>query len=222
MAAKTIKFLLNLTLTSILILNQLYAQTTDKLNQKISKLLKEQNLTGCVWSIVDTTGKIYSDCEGLNNAETKKKFKHTDKVNVGSITKTVLAVGILHLATESIIKIDDPVNKYLPNIKFLNPWEATNPVTIRHLLNHSSGLGDMRIWHFFSTTSTPNTALSEFYDNAPKALSIQAKPGTVFSYSNMGYTILGMVIEAVTKQRYEKYLDENILKLLGIVSSPKS
>ncbi len=203
---------------SLFLVNTILARSNNELHQDIEKLLLEQKLTGAVWTIVDSNG-ITTDCAGLKNAESKESFKPTDTVHIGSIAKTILAVGVLHLATEEKINLDESVSKYLTDTKFINKWNATNPVTIRHLLDHTSGLSDSKLWHIFSTSSTPNTPLSTFYQNDPKILTIQAKPGSIYSYSNMGYTLLGMIIESVTNQRYEKYLNENIIKPLGMYNS---
>ena len=191
----------------------------NSLNKKIENLLKEQKMAGAVWCTIDSIGNIKTDAAGFNNVPQNLKMKPTDKVLVGSITKSVLSAGILRLATEGKLDVNDPVNKYLPNVKFDNPWEITQPVTIQHLMDNASGLGDLRLWHIFSTTALPNTTLSEFYQKDPSVLKIYAKPGTMFSYSNMGFTLLGMVIEVVTKQRYETYLDAHLIKPLGMQNS---
>lgn len=187
-------------------------------NASIESLLQSEKITGAVWTTVQNDS-IATFGAGIKCLDTGEKIKSTDKVHVGSITKTILALGILKLATENKIKIDEQVKTYLPNLPIQNDWEATNPVTIRHLLDHTSGLSDLRLWHFFSTTADPDTPLSEFYARNLGVLKAKEKPGQLFSYSNMGYTILGMIIEKVTNQRYEKYLDEHLLKPLEMHNS---
>ncbi|MDJ1473483.1 serine hydrolase domain-containing protein [Cytophagaceae bacterium DM2B3-1] len=211
---------LSIVLYLIFSFSTLTAQTVfAQLKQAIQKSLAEQELTGVVWSIVDSDGRIRTDCVGLKNTSTKEPLQPTDKVHVGSIAKTVLAAGILHLATEGKIRLDDPVTTYLPDINFINPWKESNPVTVRHLLDHTSGLSDIRLWHLFSTSADPHMPLSALYQNNPDVLRIQTKPGLEFSYSNMGYTLLGMVIESITHLPYEKYLDRNLLRPLGMLHS---
>ena len=204
-------FLLNLLTFSIF--------SQNSLNKKIENLLKEQKMAGAVWCIIDSSGNIKTDAAGFNNVPKNIRMQTTDKVLVGSITKSVLSAGILRLATEGKLDVNDPVNKYLPNVKFDNPWEQTQPVTIQHLMDNASGLGDLRLWHIFNSTALPDSPLSEFYAKDPSVLKIYAKPSTMFSYSNMGFTLLGMVIEAVTKQRYETYLDAHLIKPLGMQNS---
>lgn len=196
-----------------------FSQTESSLKQQITQTLETQKLAGAVWSTVDSAGRIVTDATGLKNVPLGEAMKPTNRVHVGSITKMVLAMGILHLMTEGKLAMDAPVNTYLLGVRFDNPWKITNPVTVRHLLDNTSGLGDLRLWHFFSTTASPDTPLETFYAKDPTVLKIYAKPGTVFSYSNMGYTLLGMLIEAVTRQRYEDYLDKHLLQPLGMGQS---
>lgn len=199
--------------------NFAFAQTVLKLKNDLNKALIEEGLTGAVWSVVESDGRITFDAVGFNNKETGKLLKPTDKVHIGSITKTLVAIGILRLATESKINIDEPVKKYLPQLNFYNQWETTTPITIRHLLDHTSGLTDIRLWQIFSKKANANSALDFAFTSNPKVLKIHAQPGSVFSYSNMGYTLLAMIIEAITKEKYELYLDKHLLLPLGMKNS---
>lgn len=210
------KIKVNFVIAFLIIISSSLALGQTKKN--IQFLLEKEGLSGAVWSIV-RNDSIEIDATGFKNIQTKEKLSSKDKVHIGSITKTILALGTLKLATENKLNLDDPIKKYITNLPIKNPWEKTNPVTIRHLLDHTSGLSDLRLWHFFSTSSEPNTPLSEFYLSNPKVLQIHQKPGESFSYSNMGYTILGMLIEKITNQSYENYLDNNLLKQIGMLNS---
>ena len=103
-------------------------------------------------------------------------------------------------------------------MKFDNPW-PDRPVQVRHLLDHTAGLDDMRLWQLFSTQPTPDTPLLEAFSRDPSVLAIRSRPGSTFSYSNMGYTLAAMVIEAVTRERYESWLDRELLRPLGMRDS---
>ncbi len=184
----------------------------------ITSLLQKEKLSGVVWALVKEDS-IITFSAGFKHLKKKELMHPADQVHVGSITKTILALGILRLTTINKIHLDDPINKYLSDLPIFNQWGHSNPVTIRHLLDHTSGLSDLRLWHFFSTSSNPTTALNEFYKINPEVLRIQKRPGEMFSYSNMGYTILGMLIEKVTNEPYEKFLDNNLLEPIGMHNS---
>lgn len=194
------------------------AQDNETLDGKLKKAVTNENLTGAVWSTISddiiTTGAI-----GLKNADTKEILENDDRVLIGSVTKTLIATAILRLASQGKLDIDSPVHKILPKILFDNPWRENNPVTIRDLLNHTSGIEDARFWQVFSTESTSTTPLKYIFSKNPSVLKVRTIPGTRFSYSNMGYSFLGLIIEKITQEPYENYLDKNLLVPLGMNSS---
>jgi len=194
------------------------AQENGTLNEELKKTIASEGLTGAVWSTINddivTTGAI-----GLKNADTQEILKNDDRVLIGSVTKTLIATGILRLSSQGKLNLDSPVYKILPSITFDNPWRENNPVTIRDLLNHTSGIEDSRFWQVFSTKSTSTTPLEYIFSKNPSVLKVRTIPGTRFSYSNMGYSFLGLIIEKITQESYENYLDKNLLIPLGMNNS---
>src|SRR6056297_29326 len=203
---------------AILLSNIIVAQHNVALEKLLEKAIESESLTGAVWSTISddivTTGAI-----GLKNAETNEILDANDRVLIGSVTKTLITTGILRLATQGKLDIDSPVYKILSNITFDNPWRENNPVTIRDLLNHTAGIEDSRFWQVFSTKSTSTTPLEYLFTKNPSVLKVRTIPGTRFSYSNMGYSFLGLIIEKITQEPYENYLDKNLLGPLGMNSS---
>jgi len=195
------------------------AQSPPELKAAIQQALAEEGLTGAVWSIVDGEGKIYADAAGISNMQTGELLTPGNKVHIGSVTKTLIATGILRLATQKKLDINDPVKKYLPELGFENPWDKTKPITVRHLMDHTSGLTDIRLWQVFSKKAGPDIPLRYAFIKDTQVLKVYARPGSLFAYSNMGYTLLAMIIESVTKERYEDYLDKNLLQPLGMINS---
>lgn len=194
------------------------ARQNDSLEKELQEALKTENLTGAVWSIV-SDNKISTGTIGLKNAKLGEKLNDASKVQIGSVTKTLIALGILRLASQKKLDLESAVETHLTNIIFDNPWKETTPVTIRDLLNHTSGLEDARFWQIFSQHPAPNTPLEFVFTKDPSVLKVRTKPGTRFSYSNMGYTMLGLIIDNITGQAYEKHLDENLLIPLGMKNS---
>ena len=194
------------------------AQDNETLDGKLKKAVTNENLTGAVWSTI-SDDIIITGAIGLKNADTKEILENDDRVLIGSVTKTLIATAILRLASQGKLDIDSPVHKILPKILFDNPWRENNPVTIRDLLNHTSGIEDARFWQVFSTESTSTTPLEYIFSKNPSVLKVRTIPGTRFSYSNMGYSFLGLIIEKITQEPYENYLDKNLLVPLGMNSS---
>lgn len=196
------------------------AQTSDpNLRDDVRRILTEEQLVGAAWATVHPDGSIRTGAVGYRDNAARRPFSDSTRFHVGSVAKAVLATGLLRLVTENRIALDDPVSRYLPTLPIENPWATTDPVTIRHLLDHTSGLDDARVWQLFNTAVTSDAPLSTAFSRPKEILRVRVRPGSRLSYSNMGYTLVGMVIEAVTNARYEDYLDVHLLEPLGMRNS---
>lgn len=187
-----------------------------ELHEEMETSVEEEGLVGATWATVTPNG-IATGAAGLADARRQELLSADSKVQTGSIVKTFIAAGILRLVTEGRLVLDSPVAPLLPHVKFENPWASSDPVLVRHLLDHTSGLDDARLWQVFSLNAGPDTPLSASIP--PGRLQIRSRPGSRLSYSNLGYTLLGMVIEHVTGERYEQYLDAHLLRPLDMPHS---
>lgn len=194
-----------------------YAADPATLQRDLEAMLQAEKLAGAVWAVVTPAG-VATGAAGSRHLPTAAPLRTTDKVHVGSVTKTMLALGVLRLATLGRIDLEAPLTRYLPDLPLRNPW-PTDPVTLRHLLDHTAGLEDARFWQIFSRQFTPDTPLAEAWRRQPAVLQVRTRPGSVFSYSNLGYTLLGAVLEAATGERYEPLLDRELLRPLGLTQS---
>jgi len=164
--------------------------------------------------------------------------------NIGSITKPIIATGLLKLQERGLISLDDEASSYLP-FELVHPDYPDKPITIRMLLSHQSGLNSRTIpqetyfsdldivewaieklgWTF--TEHDLEMPLGEFLKNylTPDGLYYSpdvwasVEPGTEFVYANSGYYILRYIIENVTGQSINQYLRENIFDPLGMTNT---
>jgi len=194
------------------------AAAPSELHADVARLLKDEGLAGAVWATVDPDGGITVDAAGVKDTRDGHPLGADDRVHVGSIAKTLLATGVLRLVSEGRLSLDTPVTELLPDVVFDNPWATSDPVRVRHLLDHTSGLDGLRLWQFFSTRPDPDTPLARAFVGEG-LLRVRSRPGTRASYSNMGYTLVGRVVEVVTGERYEAYLDAHLLRPLGLHDS---
>jgi CubicO group peptidase (beta-lactamase class C family) len=190
----------------------------ETLHTKVSSVLRQQNLVGASWAIIDGLEK-QTGAVGLFNTDDNTLLLDIHKVQVGSITKTLVATGTLSLVTQGLLSLSTPVTEILPELYFDNLWHTSNPILVRHLLDHTSGLPNMRLWHLLNNQATPDSELNEIFNNDPELLHVTSPPGEYFSYSNLGYNILAMVIERVTGERYETVLQQQLLLPLGMTNS---
>jgi CubicO group peptidase (beta-lactamase class C family) len=137
--------------------------------------------------------------------------RHT-RFNGFSVTKTITAVAVLQLVESGALELDQPARAYLPSFPY------SGQITVRQLLTHSAGIPNpipLRWMHL--EAEHPNFDRDAFfsaeYARHPK---VASAPNARFAYSNLGYQILGEIIEAVTGMPYERYVAENILARIGI------
>jgi len=132
---------------------------------------------------------------------------------VASVSKVFTAIAIMQLVERGKLGLDDDVNKYLKHIQVPNTF--AQPITIRELLLHRSGLDDRFVGDGFH--SGPQPSISQIMSQAlPKRV---YPPDTVELYSNYGYGLLGAVIEDVTGDRFEDYMKANVLQPMGMQES---
>lgn len=154
----------------------------------------------------------------------KKSNTPVDKNTIyhwASITKTFTGIAVMQLRDRGLLKLDDPAVDYLPELKKVhNPYGKMEDITIRHLLSHSAGFrgstwpwGGSEDWHPYEPTSWEQLVAMLPYTK------IQFEPGSKYSYSNPGIIFLGQIIELLTGEDIEVYLDKNILKPLGMYHS---
>lgn len=135
-----------------------------------------------------------------------------------SMTKIVTAIATLQLHEQGKLHLDEPVTDYLPTFQVQYPTGARQPITIRQLLNHSSGLADpvpaMIGWVHYADEIVNQTAFLERH--LPRYQRLQFAPGSTARYTNLGYMVLGAIIEATSGQSYADYVTDHILQPLGM------
>lgn len=148
---------------------------------------------------------------GFSDLENKVPVHERTVFRIGSVTKQFTAATILLLAERGALSVDDPVSKYFHNF----PGGAG--VTLRHLLNHTSGIHNYTADGFFRTAARQDRATSEMVSYIAGLNPLyDFKPGSAWSYSNSGYMLLGAVVEKVSGQPFDQFLNKNILEPLEL------
>lgn len=167
---------------------------------------------------------LYQHTAGLANVEPQTPITPSTRFCIGSITKTMTAIHVMQLAEAGKIKLDDPVNLHLKSIPIQEPY-LNNPIRIRHLLTHTSGLGYFRSWKDMLLPAgglgTPGKApeLKDFYRQGLTPIS---PPMVRWAYSNHAFALLGQLIEDVTGQPFEHTFTEQVLRASGMKTASLS
>ncbi|HDR7665352.1 serine hydrolase domain-containing protein [Bacillus wiedmannii] len=195
--------------------SKVYAQQNIKiaLDKYIEKFIKEQNIPGASVAIVHNKDVFFTKTMGITG-ESEKKVTSKTPFAIGSISKSLSALAIVKLIEDKKLKLEDPVQRYLPWFKLKDP-QTSSTITIQHLLTHTSGISTYEGLALSDKQSKNSTALQE---NVMKLsnLKLTTPPGEKYQYSNANYIILGALIEAVTNETYSSYMEKHIFQPLNM------
>jgi D-alanyl-D-alanine carboxypeptidase len=198
----------------------------EKLQRQAADLVADHDLPGAVVGLVN--GANPDDAlawsagfgwgGGPSQAQSGSRALDADTLfRVASITKTFTATAIVQLRDQGKLRLDDPLVKHVPEFGAVtNPFGPIEDVTLRRVASHSSGLmGEPPLDHW-ATLRFPSR--DEWLASLPQ-VRIAIPPGSAFKYSNLGYTLLGEVVERITGRPYVEHMQAAIFGPLGMTSS---
>jgi len=177
--------------------------STEALRSYVEDVLEAQGFPGFAVAVTDRDRLVASEVFGYANLDARTPVSRGTYFELGSIGKTFTAVVFLQLREEGLIGLDEPVTSYLP---WFEARSGHAPITIHHLLTHSSGL----------MIGADQSGSSRFDVWALRETETGFPPGTRYLYSNIGYRTLGLVVEEVTGLPYPEAPRRRILEPLGL------
>ena len=198
----------------VLIANNLLAQKTQKLDSLFQKLSSNKEFNGNVL-IAEKGQVIYKNSFGLANETSKEKLNENSIFELASVSKQFTAFAIVILKEKGKLKYEDKIGKILPQLSFYKN------ITVRNLLNHTSGLPDyMKILDSLlidktwdnKTKIANNKDILDVYEKYKPSLLFE--PNEKWEYSNTGYAILASIIEKISGKSYAEFLKAEIFKPL--------
>jgi CubicO group peptidase (beta-lactamase class C family) len=193
-----------------------FAQARREFKTFYEQSMRKHGIVGSSFVLIHDGQVIAQEFFGLADQEKQQPVDEDTIYHWASITKTFTGVAIMQLRDRGVLKLDDPIIKYLPELGAVhNPFGDMSQITIKHLMTHSAGFraptwpwGGDKDWHPHEPQYWSQLVAMMPYTE------ILFKPGSKFSYSNPGIIFLGRVIELITKDDYEVYIDKNIFKPL--------
>lgn len=201
-------FLLSL-LSVFLLVSQVSAQTADQVDDFIHSEMKKQHIPGVALAVIKDGKIIKAKGYGLANVETNTPVTNETVFKIGSISKSIIAMGIMLLVEEGKISLDDRVSRYLEGTP--DTWKE---ITVRNLLSHTSGIV-REAPGFDGTRSQPDAEVIK----SAYSLPLNFEPGEKYEYSNVGYFALAEMIRKVSGKPWSEFLSERIFKPLGMSST---
>jgi CubicO group peptidase (beta-lactamase class C family) len=191
----------------------------DEVDAYVQRQMDRLHIPGASLAIVEGNKIVHLHGFGLAHPDGEAPTPQTPFF-IGSLTKSITALAVMQLVEARKIDLDAPVQHYLPWFRMADP-QASAQITVRHLLNQTSGLSE----------SSGRIPLSDF-DKIPGATERQARAlstlvlnrpvGSAFEYSNSNYNVLGLIIEATSGETYADYIQHHVFTLLDMRHSSTS
>ena len=217
----------------------------DSLTQALKELYSQGYINGFAVTLVNGSGPLYQKGFGYMDVAAKKLYTDSTIQNIASISKTFIGISLMKAQELGKLKLDDPVNSYLP-FKVINPYFPEKEITIRHLATHTSTITDTKYYDKKSYVLKDNIPADKLKDlnetfNSPSSKStlleflpmildtkgkyykkkgfLQELPGTKFDYSNIGATLAALVLEQATGVPFDEFTAKYILNPLNMDAS---
>lgn len=181
-------------------------------NQILNDQINKGKTPGLQYYFFNKNTITYSYLGGMADIANQKPVTEESTFNANSTTKTFTSLSVLQLVEKGLLSLDDTVSKYLPSI----PYPPS--ITIKQLLTHSSGIPNPipLKWVHLASEHSSFDHKTFFEEILRKYNKVKSEPNEKFSYSNLGYVILGILIEKVSGQAYVDYVSKNIIKTIGL------
>jgi len=190
------------------------AQSIAELRQQLEKILADTHTPGVSVAIVHRDGPEWVAGLGKSNVAANQVATDETLFRIGSTSKAFASLSILKLVNEGKLSLQDPVHKIVPEIWFENRWEATDPVRVVDLLEHTTGWDDMHLREY--AKDAKGMTLREGLDYDHHSRTSRWRPGTRMAYCNSGPPVAAYIVEKITGQSFEDYVAENFFVPIGM------
>ncbi|MGZ4815151.1 MAG: serine hydrolase [Terriglobales bacterium] len=190
------------------------AQSIAELQQQLEKILKDTHTPGVSVAIVHRDGPEWIAGLGTADVATSRATTADILFRIGSTSKAFASLSILMLVDQGKLSLDDSVHKLVPDVWFENRWEATDPVRVVHLLEHTTGWDDMHLREY--AKDAPGMSLREGLDYDHHSRTSRWRPGTRMAYCNSGPPVAAYIVEKITGQRFEEFVEQNLFLPIGM------
>jgi CubicO group peptidase (beta-lactamase class C family) len=178
--------------------------------------LEGARVPGASWAVIIDGETAHAGEFGFRELDTKSGVDQDTVFRIASMTKSFTAMAILKLRDDGRLSLDDPAERYVPELAGLAYPTADSPrLTIRHLLSHSGGFPEDNPWGDQQLAITDD----EMATLISRGIPFSNAPGTTYEYSNFGFAILGRIVSRVSGVAYADYIAERILTPLGMTST---
>ncbi|MEM7105374.1 MAG: serine hydrolase [Bacteroidota bacterium] len=190
-------------------------KSVDHLTDSIQVIMEEDQMVGAILGVIQGDSVLFSGGFGYADKKNNRLADENTLFRLGSVSKLVVALGILKLVEDGQLDINENLKDVAPDVPFKNNWESTDPVKVVHLLEHTSGFDDVKVNRFCSLEPLSLSGKEKMLAQK-SSLVCRWKPGERYAYSNPNYAVLGYIIEKRSGLPFEQYLKQKIFDPLGM------
>src|SRR3954469_4681083 len=182
----------------------------------LAAYMAQRHVPGAAWGVIVDGQVAHLSAKGLRDVDAAAPVDGDSVFRIASMTKSFTVISILRLRDEGKLSLDDPAEKYVPEMAGLKyPASDAPKITIRHLLSHAEGFPEDNPWGDRHLADTDEQLSHMLRAGIP----FSNAPGIAYEYSNLGFAILGRVVTNVSKVPYAEYVNAHILQPIGMTST---
>ncbi|WP_083887903.1 serine hydrolase domain-containing protein [Nocardia asiatica] len=194
-----------------------------RIADRLGRVCNRQAVVGAAVAVV-SEGRMEFAGHGMADIAANRPVTQDTVFRIASITKTFTAIAVMQLWERGLIDLDAPASKYLSAYRLVSADSRFGPVTVRHLLTHTSGVGETAhprrvLAPDFGESVAPGEVVPPLSRYYRRGLRVHAEPGSRWTYTNHGFATLGQIVADVTGLPFADYLRERLFLPLGMVDT---
>jgi CubicO group peptidase (beta-lactamase class C family) len=186
------------------------------IDRLFAEFARTAHAPGAAWGIVVDGALVHAGAAGVRDVASQAPVDADTVFRIASMTKSFTAMAILKLRDQGKLSLDDPAERYVPDLKSLRYPTTDSPrITVRHLLTHSAGFPEDNPWGDQQLSKSDEDLSRMLRGGIP----FSNPPGMAYEYSNYGFAILGRIVANVSGKPCDEYIDQAILRPLGMTAT---
>ena len=190
------------------------APTLEELDRRLAASFAQGKVPGAAVAVVEEGRMVFKKGYGFADVAAQRPTTADTPFRAGSISKSLTGIAVMHAVEQGRLSLDAKLSDLAPELPFVNPWEASDPLRLVHLLEHTAGWPDISI--DVLTKDGVGWTLRQGVEYASTRYVSRWKPGLFSPYNTAGPSVAGYVLEKATGQDFATYARDNVLRPMGM------
>jgi len=191
-----------------------YSQAIDYTDREIQWIMKQHHLPSVAVTLIDDQDTIWEETFGTANFESDLPAESSTVYKVWSVAKVFTAIETMRLVEDGLVDLDTPITEYLPGFSIQSRFPDSAPITIRSILTHRAGLPRNEC-HWIDFNEHVLADLVDSLVDCRQAYAVNSR----FKYSNIGFDLLGYLVQELRGESFPDYMRKNLLQPIGMENS---